>query len=353
MVDLKICWTGQHDDLGLEILKLFQLSLDYKIKLQKTNKNLLSIFSGIMENLEPIIQDFDPHWVVVHGDTLTCFAASLVSFYTGHRIAHVEAGLRTSSLNDPWPEEAHRRLVSVIADRFYAPTKNSLDNLLREGMPQSQIVMTGNTIIDTVKFVEKKFLNFTKQSRLEEKYNFLDKKKKLIFLTFHRRNLHGEKAVEVCEAIKKLDGRTDVEFIFPVHPHPSIRTPVLKYLSRSKNVFLFEPFEYTTLLFFLKKANLIMTDSGGLQEEGVYFKKPIFVIRESTERPEVIECGLGKIVSTTKEKIIEAVSAFLESSEQPDMSLPHVFGDGNASKKIADDLLNFSRFCENKLYHDI
>lgn len=343
-MELKVCVTAQHREMLDQVLELFEITPDYDLNLMKSGQTLSDITSSILINIKKIFQEWKPDLVMVHGDTATTFAVSLAAYYEQIAIGHVEAGLRTGNIYSPWPEEANRKLTSVLTEYHFAPTESSKENLLKEGYPEDRIVVTGNTVIDALHMAKDKIdSSVDLAEELRNSFPFLRSDKKMILVTGHRRESFGRGFENICEALayiaKKHD---DVQIVYPVHMNPNVREPVNRILAGINNVHLIEPQQYLPFIYLMSKSYLILTDSGGIQEEAPSLGKPVLVMRETTERPEAVEAGTVKLVGTDKERIINEVNTLLTSEESYNaMSFAHnPYGNGTASKIIVSKLVS-------------
>src|SRR3989344_1472729 len=331
-VDRKVLISGQHEDLVKDVLKLFDIPFDHDLKIMVPNQSLTQSFSKIVLGLDEYLKsEGRPDLILVHGDTLTALGVSLVSFFNQTTLGHVEAGLRTYVKYDPFPEEISRCLIDSISDFHFAPTERAYDNLIKEGKNPDRIVVTGNSVIDALLYVSRKDLPF--ENKALEK---VDYSKKLILVTTHRRESFGTTLEGIHQAISQIVQNFDVEVVFPVHPNPNVRKSVEKNLTNLKGVHLVEPLSYRDMVGVLKKSYLVLTDSGGLQEEAPALGKPVLVLRKTTERPEGIEAGTVRLVGTNKEDIIRETRKLLEDSVAYKKMSQAVnpYGDGSASEKI-------------------
>ncbi|MCF6768125.1 UDP-N-acetylglucosamine 2-epimerase (non-hydrolyzing) [Thiotrichales bacterium 19S11-10] len=337
-----ICITGQHREMLDQMLDLFELKADYDLDIMEPNQSLSVIAAKTIKLLDPIFQKESPDWVIVQGDTTSCFAAALSAFYHKVKIAHVEAGLRTYNLFSPYPEEANRQLVSRIANLHFAPTAVSKSNLISEGADQDKIHITGNTVIDALLWVKDKITWQDKWSSVfKTAVPVLENKLPFIMITGHRRENHGKGFINICEAIKALAMKyVHMHFIYPVHLNPNVKKPVFELLSASDNIHLIEPLDYEPFIYLMMNCYLVLTDSGGIQEEAPSLGKPVLVMRDTTERPEGINAGTAKLVGTNKEKIIAEVSELVDTVEAYEQMAQAVnpYGDGSASQKIITQL---------------
>lgn len=338
----RICVTGQHRQMLDSVLRLFNIVPDFDLEVMRPNHSLLSLSSAILDGMDKVLTEARPDIVLVHGDTTTSFIASLASFYHGIPIAHVEAGLRTGNLKSPWPEEANRKLTGAIADLHFSPTLQAAENLVREGVPEAHITVTGNTVVDALLETVSKLRGSTNLiGNLDSKFSYLDRSKRLILVTGHRRESFGQGFEQICEALKEIVRRSeDVQILYPVHLNPNVREPVERILSDEPNVFLIEPLEYSSFVYLMDRSYFLLTDSGGVQEEAPSLGKPVLVMRENTERPEAIEAGTVRLVGVTTEGIVSGASALLcDPALYKKMSHAHnPYGDGKASHRIADAL---------------
>lgn len=340
----KVCVTAQHREMLDQVLDIFSIVPDFDLNLMKPGQNLQTITSDILIKLPKIFDEFKPDIVLVHGDTTTSISAALSAFYKQIPVGHVEAGLRTGNILSPWPEEANRKLTSSITKLHFAPTNHSKQNLLDENINNESIFVTGNTVIDAL-FLAKDIISKDKKlmDKLAKKFNYIDSDKKLILVTGHRRESFGDGFERICESIKHIAlDNSDVQIVYPVHLNPNVQEPVKRLLSKLNNVFLIEPLDYLPFIYLMDKCHIILTDSGGIQEEAPSIGKPVLVMRETTERPEAIKAGTVKLVGTDSKKIIENTQLLLDdSSIYEAMSFAHnPYGDGHASKRICDIVFN-------------
>lgn len=335
--DVRVCVTAQHRLMLDQVLRIFAITPDYDLDIMRAGQDITDITARVINGMRDVLRDFHPDLVLVHGDTTTSFAASLAAYYEKIPVGHVEAGLRTGNIYSPWPEEMNRRLTGSIASLHFAPTENARENLLREGVVGSAIHVTGNTVIDALFHVVKRLeADADLRKRYEEQFSYLDPSKRLILVTGHRRENFGKAFENICHALKSLSERGDVEIIYPVHLNPNVQEPVNRILSGTTSIFLTEPQEYLPFVFLMNRAYLILTDSGGIQEEAPSLGKPVLVMRDETERPEAVEAGTVKLVGTD-ERIITAAGRLLDDpGEYECMSHAHnPYGDGNAAERIA------------------
>lgn len=334
--DTRVCVTAQHREMLDQVLDFFEIQPDYDLDLMKPNQNLYSLTSDIVLGLKPILEEFQPNYVYVHGDTTTTMATSIAAFYSGAKVCHVEAGLRTHNKHSPFPEEINRQVTGRIADIHFAPTITSKENLLKENLLESSILVTGNTVIDAlldsanrVATMQNDEINFLKKE--------LDFTKKIILVTGHRRENHGDGFINICAALKEIaEANADVQIIYPVHLNPNVKGPVYEILGGVSNIKLIDPLAYPAFVWLMNQSTLIITDSGGVQEEAPSLGKPVLVMRDTTERPEAVEAGTVILVGTDKNKIIKECNSLLKDKVRYlQMSALHnPYGDGKACERI-------------------
>jgi UDP-N-acetylglucosamine 2-epimerase (non-hydrolysing) len=315
--ETKVCVTAQHREMLDQVLEFFNISADYDLNLMKPGQNLYSLTSNIILGLKDVLEDFIPDYVLVHGDTTTTMSTSIASFYAGAKVCHVEAGLRTNNKYAPFPEEINRQVTSRITEYHFAPTEKAKLNLLSENILENNILITGNTVIDALKdSVEKvKNSNHPEIVRLSE---IVDPKKKLILVTGHRRENFGEGFLNICKALGKIADRRDVQIIYPVHLNPNVQKPVYDILDNHDNINLIEPLSYESFIWLMDKSYLIITDSGGVQEEAPSLGKPVLVMRETTERPEAVDAGTVILVGTDPDKIFDETIELIDNAAKYD-----------------------------------
>jgi UDP-N-acetylglucosamine 2-epimerase len=341
-LDAKVCVTAQHRHMLDQVLELFDIAPDFDLNLMRDGQTLGDLTSGILQSIGEIYDRWQPDAVLVHGDTTTTLAASLAAFYRYIPVGHVEAGLRTGNVWSPWPEELNRRVTDAVSSWHFAPTEQAMHNLLSEGAPASRIVLTGNTVIDALLQIKHKLdANVALTEGVASRYPFLDPTRRLILVTGHRRESFGEPFKHFCEALQYIARtRDDLQLLYPVHLNPNVREPVHSMLGGERNVYLIEPQDYLPFVFLMSRAYLVITDSGGIQEEAPALGKPVLVTRETTERPEAVRAGTARLVGTCTERIIAEAIALLDDSSQYE-AMAHAnnpYGDGHASEKIADAL---------------
>ncbi|MCD0501719.1 non-hydrolyzing UDP-N-acetylglucosamine 2-epimerase [Bordetella petrii] len=349
--DSRVCVTGQHRHMLDQVLQLFGIKPQYDLDIMRPGQDLYSITARVLEGMRDVLNDFKPDYVLVHGDTTTTLAASLAAFYARIPIGHVEAGLRTHNIYSPWPEEANRQLTGNLATLHFAPTEQSRQNLLRESKPESSILVTGNTVIDALLTVKTKVdANAELQQNLSGRYPYLEGGQRIVLITGHRRENFGGGFENICRAIQQLSQRyPDMHFVYPVHLNPNVREPVNRLLNGLDNVHLIEPLEYEPFVYFMGKSFIILTDSGGIQEEAPSLGKPVLVMRDNTERPEAVAAGTVRMVGTDTDRIVQAVSDLTDNDiSYQKMAYAHnPYGDGQASQRIAQALLNHFQSLQN------
>ena len=340
----RLCVTAQHREMLDQVLRLFNLQPDYDLNIMRPEQGLTEITCRILQGMKTVLADFRPDVVLVHGDTTTTLAASLAAFYHQIPVGPVEAGLRTGKLMSPWPEEANRTLTGHLASYHFTPTQNSRENLLRENLPEQRIFVTGNTVIDALLWVRDRVLGDADLSaRLTARYPFLDPKKKLILVTGHRRESFGGGFERICSALAQIARRhPQAHIVYPVHLNHNVSEPVNRILSGIDNIVLIEPQEYLPFVWLMNRAWLILTDSGGIQEEAPSLGNPVLVMRDTTERPEAVAAGTVRLVGTDVDKIGAEVSLLLDNDEVwQAMSHAHnPYGDGQACARILQVLKN-------------
>lgn len=336
--DTRICVTGQHREMLDQVLDFFEITPDFDLNLMKPNQSLYSLTADIILGLKPILDEFKPDFVYVHGDTTTTLAGSLAAFYSGSKVCHVEAGLRTNDKSSPFPEEMNRQLTTRIAEYHFAPTISSKNNLLAENISEDKILITGNTVIDALLESSKK-VDKIKNIQIEYLKTIVDGSKKLILVTGHRRENHGQGFLNICEALKEIAiNNGDVQIIYPVHMNPNVKEPVHRTLANIDSIHLIDPLSYPAFVWLMNHSYLIITDSGGVQEEAPSLGKPVLVMRDTTERPEAVQAGTVILVGTDKTKIVQECQKLLNDTEnyQKMSSLHNPYGDGNASERIVN-----------------
>ncbi|RAU19487.1 UDP-N-acetylglucosamine 2-epimerase (non-hydrolyzing) [Nitrincola tibetensis] len=340
--DAKVCVTAQHREMLDQVLELFELTPDFDLNLMKPGQDLTDITTGILQGLKQVFLDFKPDVVLVHGDTATTFATTLAAYYQQITVGHVEAGLRTGNIYSPWPEEGNRKLTGALANIHFAPTSTSKQNLLNEGVSLECVHVTGNTVIDALfEVIEKLKSNQTLSSQFNTQFEFLDSSKKLILVTGHRRESFGGGFERICQALANTAlSHPDVEIVYPVHLNPNVQEPVNRLLAGIDNIHLIDPLDYLPFVYLMNQAHIILTDSGGIQEEAPSLGKPVLVMRDTTERPEAVEAGTVKLVGTDSNVITQELTRLLRDQDAYNtMSFAHnPYGDGQACLRIRDYL---------------
>lgn len=348
-----VCVTGQHRQMLDQVLDLFEITPEYDLNIMKSNQDLYDITSSVLLGMRDVLSKCKPDIVLVHGDTTTSMATSMAAFYQRITVGHVEAGLRTHNIYSPWPEEMNRLITSRISRYNFAPTELNKNNLINEGIDSNSVFVTGNTVIDALHYVVRKIdSNPYLKNKVENQitqlgYNVrerLTKEKKIVLITGHRRENFGEGLFNICKSIKSLSLKyPDVDFIYPMHMNPNVRKPINEVLNDGtlQNVFLLEPFDYLPFVYMMNQSHIILTDSGGIQEEAPGLKKPVLVMRDTTERPEAIDSGIVKLVGTDCDKIVNEISLLLDDEQLYCLvnKFDNPYGDGNASKRILDVIL--------------
>lgn len=340
--DAKVCVTAQHREMLDQVLGLFELTPDYDLNLMKPGQDLTDVTTGILQGMKSVLAEFKPDMVLVHGDTATTFATSLAAYYQQVPVGHVEAGLRTGNIYSPWPEEANRKLTGAIATKHFAPTETSRQNLLNEGIDTAAIHVTGNTVIDALLEVVRKLdTNQSLAQQMSEQFGFLDGSKKLVLVTGHRRESFGGGFERICQALANTAAaHPDAQIVYPVHLNPNVQEPVNRLLGNNPNIHLIEPQDYLPFVYLMNRAHIILTDSGGIQEEAPSLGKPVLVMRDTTERPEAVAAGTVKLVGTDVQVITDALHELLTDADAYNgMSRAHnPYGDGQACQRIRDAL---------------
>ena len=342
--EVKVCVTAQHRQMLDQVLEFFEIKPDFDLNLMKQGQDLYDITSGVLLGMRDVFSKYSPDIVFVHGDTTTTYAVSLAAYYQKIDVAHVEAGLRTRNIYSPFPEEINRQMTGLIAKYHFAPTADARDNLLKEGKDPKNIIVSGNTVIDALlwtidKIENNELLKNKILSFINSKYKLSDRK--FILVTGHRRENFGEGFVNICEALREIALKNEnIDIVYPVHLNPNVRKPVGEILSGISNIFLIDPLEYDSFVYLMSKSYMIVTDSGGIQEEAPSLCKPVLVIRETTERPEGIRAGCVKLIGTKRENIIKEVQILLNLKDEYDKMSKSAspYGDGKACKKILEFL---------------
>lgn len=340
--ETKVCVTAQHRQMLDQVLDLFGIQPDYDLDIMKPGQSLTDVTCNVLQGLAPVLEEFRPDVVLVHGDTTTTMAASLAAYYQKIDVGHVEAGLRTGNIYSPWPEEMNRRLAGTITRYHFAPTERSRNNLLQEGVANVSIYITGNTVIDALLDVVDKVRNDSAlRDTMATRFRFLNPDKRLILVTGHRRENFGDGFENICQALKEIaSANPDVEIVYPVHLNPNVQEPVHRILTDCQSVHLIEPQDYLPFVYLMDRSYIIITDSGGVQEEAPSLGKPVLVMRDTTERPEAVTAGTVKLVGTNKERIVaEASELIWNQASYKRMSLAHnPYGDGLSASRIREIL---------------
>ncbi len=344
-IESRICVTAQHREMLDQVLELFNLHPDIDLDIMKPDQSLAALTADLFTHLDPVLMEEKPDWVLVQGDTTTVMAASLSAFYRGIRVGHVEAGLRTGDKFHPFPEEINRQITSVVADLHFAPTDFARANLLREGIPDGRIRVTGNTVIDALNYIIAKPTPPQVEQWLQ-KWGIGKEDRRLVLVTAHRRENFGAPIRQICQALRVLSehfGR-EVQFVYPVHLNPNIQIPVHELLADLENVHLVDPLDYLSLIHLMQSATVVLTDSGGIQEEAAGLGKPTLVLREVTERPEGLQAGVLRLVGSDPQKIIDETTRLLEdeAAYARMAQATNIFGDGKAAARIVDALVTFA-----------
>jgi len=338
-VESAVCVTAQHRGMLDQVLKLFDITPAFDLDIMRANQDLTHITSAVLTGLGDVLDQYQPDRILVHGDTTTTFAASLAAFYRKIPVGHVEAGLRTGDVFAPWPEEMNRRLCDTIADIYFAPTESAAANLRREGHEAANIVITGNTVIDALLDVTTRLKDdHGLQDTLNGQFPFLDADRRLILVTGHRRENFGRGFEDICHGLAALSDRQDIQIVYPVHLNPNVREPVNRILKDKTNIHLIEPLDYLPFVYLMDRSFLVITDSGGIQEEAPSLGKPVLVMRDVTERPEAVAAGTVKLVGTDPALIVQESTRLLDDADAyAIMSRAHnPYGDGKASGRIVD-----------------
>ena len=340
--EAKVCVTAQHREMLDQVLELFKIMPDFDLDLMKAGQTLNEVTARILLKLKPVLNDFKPDIVLVHGDTATTFAATLAAYYEQIPVGHIEAGLRTQNIYSPWPEEGNRKLTGALTKFHFAPTETSKENLLLENYAEEDIIVTGNTVIDALLMVQAKITQDTElKASLAARFSMLDKSKKLILVTGHRRESFGSGFENICQALALTAKQyPEAQILYPMHLNPNVREPVNRLLQGIDNIFLIEPQEYLPFIYLMTQAHIILTDSGGIQEEAPSLGKPVLVMRNTTERPEAVAAGTVKLVGTDVQAITDNIAELMDNKHTyQKMSIAHnPYGDGKACMKILDAL---------------
>lgn len=336
-IDCIVCLTGQHKEMLYQVMQAFNVKEDYNLEIMKDRQTLTTITTSILEKMEVVLKEVNPDIVLVHGDTTTSYAAALAAFYQQIPVGHVEAGLRTGDIYSPFPEEMNRLLTDRISTYYYAPTKRNADNLLKEGISNS-VFITGNTVIDAFQYTVKEHYTFSNATLRTLDFD----NRRVVTVTAHRRENLGQPLTNICKAIKRLaEEYTDVIFVYPVHLNPLVRETVFEVLSEIDNVQLIDPIDVIDMHNLLARSYIIMTDSGGIQEEAPHFGKPVLVLRTETERPEAVEAGTVKVVGVEENSIFSEAKALFDNKDRYDemAKAANPYGDGHASERVVEAIL--------------
>ncbi|MFP3476565.1 MULTISPECIES: non-hydrolyzing UDP-N-acetylglucosamine 2-epimerase [Burkholderia] len=345
-VDCRVCVTAQHRQMLDQVLDLFEIKPDYDLNLMKAGQTLQSITCDIVNEITPVLASYRPDYMLVHGDTTTTFASALAAFYLKIKVGHVEAGLRSGDMHSPWPEEGNRKLTGQLADIHFAPTEASRENLVAERVRDEDIIVTGNTVIDALLSVTRRLEHDEAlQRQMRDTFPALAGGRRMVLVTAHRRENFGEGIRNICQAIRQLAAHyTDVDFVYPVHPNPQVKQPAEEILSGISNVHLLAPQDYLPFVYLMSRAALILTDSGGIQEEAPSLGKPVLVMRDTTERPEAVAAGTVRLVGSDSSRIVEACRQLLDDAVRyEEMARAHnPYGDGRACERIVHHLVGES-----------
>ncbi|MGB1110917.1 MAG: non-hydrolyzing UDP-N-acetylglucosamine 2-epimerase [Gammaproteobacteria bacterium] len=336
-----VCVTAQHREMLDQVLELFEIEPDFDLNIMAPGQNLTDITTAVLRGMEKVLSEAKPDWVLVHGDTTTTSAAALAAFYQKIPVGHVEAGLRTGNIYSPWPEEMNRRLAGAITSKHFAPTETARQNLLAENVAERNVVVTGNTVIDALlTVVDKVRTDDSLAAEMDKRFSMLHPGKRLVLVTGHRRESFGGGFERICQALARIAERDDVQVLYPVHLNPNVREPVFRILGDLDNVHLIEPVDYLPFVYLMNRSELIITDSGGIQEEAPSLGKPVLVMRDTTERPEAVDAGTARLVGTDVDMIANTAIELLSNPDAYDaMAKAHnPYGDGEASRRIVEAL---------------
>ena len=340
--ETRVCVTAQHREMLDQVLDFFEIVPDYDLDLMKPNQNLFTLTSDIILGLKPIIETYQPDFVYVHGDTTTSMAAAIAAFYGGAKVCHIEAGLRTHNKYTPFPEEINRQITGRVAEYHFSPTITAKENLVKENISENNIYVTGNTVIDALIYSAERVMNI-KNSEIEQLKKTVNPDKRLVLVTGHRRENHGQGFINICKSLKEIAiNNPNVQIIYPVHLNPNVQKPVYELLDQVSNIHLIAPLGYPAFVWLMTQAYIIITDSGGVQEEAPSLGKPVLVMRKSTERPEAVEAGTVILVGTEVHKIVTEAQSLLDDADKyRTMSdLHNPYGDGRASERIVETIRN-------------
>ena len=336
--ETRVCITAQHREMLDQVLDFFEITPYYDLDLMKPNQDLYSLTATIIESMKPVLEDFQPDYVYIHGDTTTTMATAIAAFYSGAKICHIEAGLRTFKKRNPFPEEMNRSVAGRLTDYHFSPTEAAKENLLKENVPEKDIIVTGNTVIDALYYsIDKLKKGNYSDAEIEHVKNVIDITKKIILVTGHRRENHGQGFINICKALKEIaENHPEIQIIYPVHLNPNVQKPVYELLNGISNIKLIDPLSYPAFVWLMEKSYLIITDSGGVQEEAPSLGKPVLVMRETTERPEAVEAGTVILVGTNTDKIVRETEKLLTNKAHYERmtKLHNPYGDGKACTRI-------------------
>lgn len=343
VLEAKVCVTAQHRQMLDQVLDIFSIQPDFDLNLMKPGQDLSDITGNVLLGMREVYQAWRPDIILVHGDTTTTLAASLSAYYARIRVGHVEAGLRTHDKYAPWPEEMNRRLTGALADVHFAPTAQASANLQREGIAADHVHVTGNTVIDALlDVVDRVRASPELKSRFAAQFDFIDPAKRLILVTGHRRENFGPGFENICHALREIAARGDVQIVYPVHLNPHVQEPVHRILGGVSDIHLIQPLDYLPFIYMMDRSALLITDSGGIQEEAPSLGKPVLVMRDTTERPEAVDAGTVLLVGTSREKIVREANRLLDDAQAyASMSRAHnPYGDGKAARRIVQYVRN-------------
>ncbi len=345
--EAKVCVTGQHREMLDQVLDLFEIEPEFDLNIMKPGQDLTDVTTGILQGMKEVFTQFKPDMVLVHGDTATTLATTLASYYQQIPVGHVEAGLRTGNLYSPWPEEGNRKLTGAVATLHFAPTETSKTNLIREGVPEEQIIITGNTVIDALLDVVKKLEhNEIQQEKFNKQFSFLASERRIVLVTGHRRESFGGGFERICQALADTARAfPDVDIVYPVHLNPNVREPVNRLLTDIRNIHLIEPLDYLPFVYLMNRSHVILTDSGGIQEEAPSLGKPVLVMRDTTERPEAVAAGTVRLVGTQAKSITNSLHELLSNdASYQKMSFAHnPYGNGNSCRLIVQKIYEYGK----------
>lgn len=345
-IEVRLCVTAQHRSMLDEVLRVFNLKPEYDLAVMRPGQTISAVASTVLREIDPILEEWRPDWLLVQGDTTTTMAASLAAFHRRISVGHVEAGLRTHDLMNPWPEEANRRITSIVTKRHYCPTERARQSLLHEGVPDSAIIVPGNTVVDALNMaVATLDRSAEMQDELSHRFNGFGDNRRMILVTGHRRESFGDGFRQICRALAAVAEREDVQIVYPVHLNPNVQGPVFETLGNRDRIKLIEPVDYLSFVWLMKRSFFILTDSGGVQEEAPTLGKPVLVMRDTTERPEAVDAGSSRLVGTKAETIVAECEALLDQPHhhRAMSAVRNPFGDGLAAQRIARDLMNECR----------